>query len=116
MYAIRSYYGVRKMKKSINFIVAILGCAVNLFGQIPLIPHVNSADPSGHVWPDDPETLWIYASHDIPGTDSHKTMAHYHVYSSKDLVHWTDYVITSYSIHYTKLYDRNQCSIIIWIG
>jgi len=79
------------MKKSINFIVAILGCAVNLFGQIPLIPHVNSADPSGHVWPDDPETLWIYASHDIPGTDSHKTMAHYHVYSSKDLVHWTDY-------------------------
>ncbi len=56
----------------------------------PLIPTVYSADPSAHVWPGD-DRLWIYASNDEPGTNTHDTMASYHVFSSSDLVHWTDY-------------------------
>jgi hypothetical protein len=56
----------------------------------PLIPTVFSADPSAHVWPGD-DRLWIYASHDQPGTNNHDTMDSYHVFSSTDLVNWTDY-------------------------
>lgn len=56
----------------------------------PLIPTVYSADPSAHVWPGD-DRLWIYASHDQPGTNTHDTMVSYHVFSSTDLVNWTDY-------------------------
>lgn len=56
----------------------------------PLIPTVHSGDPSAHVWPGD-DRLWIYASHDCPGTNTHDTMVSYHVFSSSDLVNWTDY-------------------------
>ncbi|MFZ6029047.1 MAG: family 43 glycosylhydrolase [Chloroflexota bacterium] len=56
----------------------------------PLIPTVHAADPSAHVWPGD-ERLWIYASHDQPGTNTHDTMISYHVFSSSDLVNWIDY-------------------------
>lgn len=59
--------------------------------QSCLIPHIFTADPSAHVWLDDPETLWLYTSHDVPNTNSHKTMFDYHVFSTKDLVNWTDY-------------------------
>lgn len=56
----------------------------------PLINTVHSADPSAHVWPGD-ERLWIYASHDQPGTNTHDTMISYHVFSSENLVDWIDY-------------------------
>lgn len=56
----------------------------------PLIPTVFSADPSAHVWPGD-DRLWIYASHDEPGTNTHDSMTSYHVFSSTDLVNWIDY-------------------------
>ena len=59
-------------------------------GGNPLISTVLSADPSGHVWPGD-DRMWIYASHDQPGTNTHDTMTSYHVFSSADLVNWTDY-------------------------
>lgn len=61
-----------------------------LQGANPLIPTVYSADPSAHVWPDD-ERLWIYASHDQPGTNTHDSMVSYHVFSTTDLINWTDY-------------------------
>jgi hypothetical protein len=59
--------------------------------QRPLISHIYAADPSGHVWKNDTNTLWLYTSHDVPGTNHHATMFDYHVFSTKDLVHWTDY-------------------------
>ena len=58
----------------------------------PLIPTVFSADPSAHVWPGD-DRIWVYASHDEPGTNTHDTMISYHVFSSRDLVNWTDHGI-----------------------
>jgi hypothetical protein len=59
--------------------------------QNPFITHIFSADPSAHVWPGDTSTLWIYASHDTPGTNHHATMHGYRVFSTNDLVNWTDH-------------------------
>ncbi len=56
----------------------------------PLLPHVFAADPSAHVWPGD-DRLWLYTSHDTPGTNGHSTMVSYHVFSTKDCVNWTDH-------------------------
>ena len=30
----------------------------------PLITHIGMADPHVHVWPSDPTTAWMYATHD----------------------------------------------------
>ncbi len=65
--------------------------ATQLSAQMPLMTHVYAADPSAHVWEDDPQTLWLYTSHDEPGTNTHKTMFSYHAFSTKDLVNWTDH-------------------------
>ena len=69
---------------------ACFGLAGHAFAGNPLIPTVYSADPSAHVWPGD-DRLWLYCSHDQPGTNTHDTMISYHVFSSSDLVNWTDY-------------------------
>lgn len=72
------------------FVLVLLLCK-GLSAQNPLLPHVFAADPSAHVWPNDPETLWLYTSHDEPMTNHHATMNSYHVFSTKDLVNWTDH-------------------------
>ncbi len=56
----------------------------------PIISTVFSADPAAHVWPND-DRLFIYGSHDEPGTNTHDTMVSYHVFSTTDLVNWTDH-------------------------
>lgn len=56
----------------------------------PVINTVFAADPSAHVWPGD-DRLWLYTSHDEPGTNTYDTMISYHVFSSTNLVDWTDY-------------------------
>lgn len=56
----------------------------------PIIDTVYSADPSAHVW-DDKNTLWVYASNDEPGTNTHDTMQSYHVFSTTNMVDWTDW-------------------------
>jgi hypothetical protein len=66
--------------------------ALNLTSaQNPFITHIYAADPSAHVWPGDTNTLWLYTSHDTPGTNHHATMFDYHVFSTTDLVNWTDH-------------------------
>lgn len=56
----------------------------------PLINTVFAADPSAHVWPGD-DRLWLYTSHDEPGTNTYDTMISYHVFSTENLVDWTDH-------------------------
>ncbi len=56
----------------------------------PVINTVFAADPSARVWPGD-DRLWLYTSHDQPGTNTYDTMISYHVFSTSDLVNWTDY-------------------------
>jgi Beta-xylosidase len=81
------------MKQLIALIVLLPMLQFNssVEAQNPFITHIYSADPSGHVWKNDTSTLWIYASHDVPETNHHATMFDYHVFSTKDLVNWTDY-------------------------
>src|SRR5665647_2559822 len=55
----------------------------------PIITYMHTADPSCHVWVDG--QLWMYCSHDNDTTKSYKSMDGYHVFSTKDLIHWTDW-------------------------
>ena len=53
----------------------------------PIFRHVRSADPDAHVWPDG--QMWVYASQDHVG--GYANLDGYHVFSSPDLMHWTDH-------------------------
>ena len=55
----------------------------------PFITNMYTADPSAHVWADG--RLYIYASHDIDPPRGCDLMDQYHVYSTNDMVHWTDH-------------------------
>lgn len=57
----------------------------------PIAPHIFAADPAAHVWPNDPDTVWLYASHDNPVPTTFDAMSDYHAFSSTDLVNWTDH-------------------------
>lgn len=51
-----------------------------------------TADASAHVWTvDGREVLYVYASHDIAPPRGCDRMDRYHVFSTEDLVHWTDH-------------------------
>ncbi|SDH21957.1 Ricin-type beta-trefoil lectin domain-like [Vibrio xiamenensis] len=55
----------------------------------PIIKHIYTADPAAIV---DDDTVYIYTGHDEAGTDeSAYVMDDWHVFSSKDLVNWTDH-------------------------
>lgn len=55
----------------------------------PFIKHMYTADPSAHVWEDG--RLYIYASHDIAPARGCDLMDKYHVFSTVDMVNWTDH-------------------------
>jgi hypothetical protein len=57
--------------------------------QNPFITHIYTADPSAHVWNDG--RLYIYASHDISPARGCDLMDEYHVFSTDDMVNWTDH-------------------------
>jgi hypothetical protein len=83
---------MKNIKSFIAYLLLFLLTNANPgFSQNPLITHIYAADPSAHVWLADTGTLWLYTSHDVPGTNHHATMSDYHVFSTKDLKSWTDY-------------------------
>jgi len=55
----------------------------------PFIKHMYTADPSAHVWADG--RLYVYASHDIYPARGCDMMDKYHVFSTDDMVNWTDH-------------------------
>ncbi len=55
----------------------------------PFITHLYTADPSAHVWNDG--RLYVYASHDIDPPAGCDRMDRYHVFSTDDMVNWTDH-------------------------
>jgi len=55
----------------------------------PFITDMYTADPSAHVWSDG--RLYVYASHDIDPPRGCDLMDQYHVFSTDDMVHWTDH-------------------------
>jgi hypothetical protein len=59
------------------------------FAQNPFIRHMFTADPSAHVWEDG--RLYVYPSHDIAPPRGCDLMDQYHVFSTEDMVNWTDH-------------------------
>ncbi|MDR0422910.1 MAG: family 43 glycosylhydrolase [Proteiniphilum sp.] len=55
----------------------------------PFITHLYTADPSARVWDDG--RLYLYPSHDIDPPRGCDLMDKYHVFSTDDLLHWTDH-------------------------
>nr|BAF57320.1 putative glycosyl hydrolase family43 [uncultured symbiotic protist of Reticulitermes speratus]BAF57321.1 putative glycosyl hydrolase family43 [uncultured symbiotic protist of Reticulitermes speratus] len=53
------------------------------------------ADPTARVWPDDPDTLYVYPSHDVYPARGCDLMDLYHVFSTQDenMEKWTDHGI-----------------------
>lgn len=68
---------------------------VNLPSQMyesPFIGNLYTADPSAHVWKiNGKERLYLYASHDMEPTKGCDHMDRYHIFSTDDLVNWTDH-------------------------
>lgn len=68
-------------------------CHTNLKGQLtsgnPIIKHIRTADPSAQVWDDG--KVWVYTSHDQNNATDYSTMDGYHVFSSSDMIEWTDH-------------------------
>ncbi len=58
-------------------------------GPNPFITHMYTADPSAHVWEDG--RLYVYASHDVVPAFGCDMMDQYHVFSTDDMVNWTDH-------------------------
>ena len=67
--------------------VAAMALADDVLPGNPIVTDAYTADPSAHVFND---TLWVYPSHDRD--DAVKfSMEDYHVYSTTDMQHWTDW-------------------------
>jgi len=58
-------------------------------GPNPFITHMYTADPSARVWEDG--RLYVYPSHDIDPPKGCDLMDKYHVFSTEDMVNWTDH-------------------------
>jgi hypothetical protein len=70
--------------------IALLACSIAALAQgNPFIKHMYTADPSAHVWDDG--RLYVYASHDIAPPRGCDLMDEYHVFSTDDMVNWTDH-------------------------
>jgi len=63
--------------------------APTVIAENPFIRDMYTADPSAHVWNDG--RLYVYASHDIAPPRGCDLMDQYHVFSTSDMVHWTDH-------------------------
>jgi hypothetical protein len=74
----------------VQFFMILLFCEQLLFGKgNPIVRDIYTADPSAHVWGDG--RLYIYPSHDIDPPNGCDRMDKYHVYSTDDMINWTDH-------------------------
>jgi beta-xylosidase len=55
----------------------------------PFVKHMFTADASAHVWDDG--RLYVYPSTDIKGKKGFRFMDGYHVFSTDDMINWTDH-------------------------
>jgi len=80
------------MRTRITLVIASMLLSSGLFAQNPVIRDQYTADPTARVFGG---KVWLYASHDIisPVEPERKwfCMADYHVFSSEDLINWTDH-------------------------
>lgn len=74
---------------SLFFALSLFASAQTNLPPNPIITKIYTADPSAHVWKDG--RLYVYASHDIAPPKGCDLMDQYHVYSTADMVNWTDH-------------------------
>jgi hypothetical protein len=78
------------MKRIFLFLFLIFNLSSFLFAQgNPFVRDIYTADPSAHLWADG--RLYVYPSHDIEPPSGCDRMDKYHVYSTNDMIHWTDH-------------------------
>jgi arabinoxylan arabinofuranohydrolase len=84
------------MKKILGEILVLLALILTAFfseaqnlAPNPFIKSMYTADPSAHVWADG--RLYVYPSHDIAPARGADLMDQYHVFSTADMVNWTDH-------------------------
>ncbi len=77
------------MALKLKFVMFLFGCALTVQGQNPFVQSIYTADPSAHVWADG--RLYVYPSHDIAPPQGCDLMDQYHVFSTDDMVSWTDH-------------------------
>ena len=80
-FLVQSAFGQEAIKKD-------PACQKNIRSN-PFITHMYTADKSAHVWADG--RLYVYASHDIDPPRGCDLMDRYHVFSTDDMVNWTDH-------------------------
>lgn len=83
------------MKKLLFFMFIAVMISASLFipesqALNPFITSQYTADPSAHVFDPDPNTIYVYPSHDRDNAEWYD-MEDYHVYSSTDMKKWTDH-------------------------
>ncbi|MET0466637.1 MAG: glycoside hydrolase family 43 protein [Chitinophagaceae bacterium] len=74
------------MKRTILYFILSSFCFLQLNAQNPIIQTIYTADPAALVHKD---TLFLYTGHDEDGS-TWFTMKDWHVYSTTDMVNWTD--------------------------
>ena len=65
------------------------GITIDGMANNPFVTHIFTADPSAHVWEDG--RLYVYASHDIFPPRGCDYMDRYHVFSTDNMIDWTDH-------------------------
>ncbi|MGQ1784428.1 family 43 glycosylhydrolase [Saccharicrinis sp. GN24d3] len=81
-------------KQLITFVVTLLFItATQLKSQQrrsnPIVSHMFTADASAHVWDDG--RLYVYPSTDVAPSKGYSTMDGYHIFSTDDMITWTDH-------------------------
>jgi arabinoxylan arabinofuranohydrolase len=72
-------------------IIALIQSSISVSAQTPnpFVRNIYTADPSAHVWSDG--RLYVYPSHDIEPPQGCDLMDKYHVFSTDDMINWTDH-------------------------
>ncbi len=84
------------------FLFLLLGLSILSQAQNPFVRNIYTADPSAHVWNDG--RLYVYPSHDIAPPQGCDLMDKYHVFSTDDMVNWTDHgeIVESASVDWGR--------------
>ena len=99
---------IKEMRRKIVLFlsVMVLPVAGDALAQNPVIRDQFTADPSARVFEG---RVYVYPSHDIPAPDDYPRkdwfcMADYHVFSSENLVDWTDHgvILSQETVEWVK--------------
>src|SRR6188768_2396970 len=86
-----AFTGQWNVQRGIEIILGLLlfGISATIQAQNPFVRNIYTADPSTHVWSDG--RLYVYPSHDVEPPQGCDLMDKFHVFSTDDMVNWTDH-------------------------